>query len=34
MHTIEKHLENAMTVNEFIYVILLDIEEETPATYP
>ena len=34
MHTIETHLENAMTINEFIYIILLDIEEETPATYP
>ena len=32
MHTIETHLENAMTINEFIYIILLD--KETPATYP
>ena len=37
MHTIEAHserFENAMTINEFICVILLDIENETPATYP
>ena len=33
MHTTEAHLENAMTINEFICVILLDIEKETPSTY-
>ena len=36
MQTIEAHserFENAMTINEFICVILLNIEKETPATY-
>ena len=34
MHTIEAPLENAMTINEFICIILLDIEKETPPKYP
>ena len=37
MQTIEAHserFENAMTINEFICVILLNIEKETPATHP